>query len=98
MRTMPELGCTPLPYNTRDATLADFSHEVGHSCLHCQAIRDEGPSEPCNPLVRLIASAMGTTASETKPRVDKRSLRNEARKARKAGKRYKALLLAIKAA
>lgn len=82
----------------RDATLADFTHAVGHSCSHCQAIREDGPAEPRNPLVRLMASAMLRTASESAPKQDKRALRNAARKARKARKPYKALALAIKAA
>lgn len=83
-------NCIVLPRYERDANIADFTHSVGHDCVHCDAIREMGPALLKNPLVRLMSAAQGSVPAAA-PKT-KRELRNEARKT--AGRR--SLLLALR--
>jgi hypothetical protein len=71
-------NCIVLPRYERDANLADFGHAVGHDCVHCDAIREMGPAQIANHLVRLMGAAKGDLVVE--PPKSKRDLRNENRK------------------
>lgn len=77
----------------RDATLADFSHEVGHSCSPCWVIRRLAPQPPrCN-LGRHISERDATA------RADIREAKRRAAEIRwKQDRARRSLLKSIRAA
>jgi hypothetical protein len=80
--------------STHDATCADFSHSLGHECIACRVIREDGPEAPKNPLVRLMGRAQGDVVAP--PTRTKRALRNETRKRIGRGRLLRALIHNVK--
>lgn len=94
--------------DARDASLADFSHELGHDCAHCRAIRSLGPAGFTSIIGRLIdlniqrAEGELTTDEEAERAVASLPRKQQRKAARLAHKRnlrgIKGLLLAIQSA